>query len=94
MLVELDHANPYRNARAEAYFTLADRLRMGHVRLPDDDLLREELAFACYDDPKRLTFYPLPMTSLRPVPAVVGGCGSTRAVALGQLCSLWQFHTL
>jgi len=39
----------YRNARAEAYFTLADRLRMGHVRLPDDDLLREELAFARYD---------------------------------------------
>ena len=39
----------YRNARAETYFTLADRLRMGHVRLPDDDLLREELAFARYE---------------------------------------------
>ncbi len=39
----------YRNARAEAYFGLADRCRMGHVLLPDDDLLREELAFAKYD---------------------------------------------
>lgn len=38
-----------RNARAEAYFGLADRCRMGHMQLPDNDLLREELAFARYD---------------------------------------------
>ena len=39
----------YRNARAEAYFGLTDRCRMGHVLLPDVDLLSEELAFARYD---------------------------------------------
>ncbi len=50
------------NARAEAYFHLADRIRLGHLTLPDDDLLREELSFAKYDvgsDPikrKRLNF--------------------------------------
>ncbi len=47
----------YLNARAEAYFTLADLCRMGHVLLPDDDLLREELAFARYEvdsDPLKL----------------------------------------
>lgn len=47
----------YLNARAEAYFHLADRIRLGHLNLPDDDVLREELAFAKYDvgsDPLKL----------------------------------------
>lgn len=39
----------YRNARAEIYFTLADKIKMGHVVLPRDDTLREELAFSKYD---------------------------------------------
>jgi hypothetical protein len=39
----------YRNARAEAYFGLADKLRLGHIILPDDETLKEELAFARYE---------------------------------------------
>ncbi len=39
----------YRNARAEIYFGLADKIRMGHVVLQRDDTLREELAFSKYD---------------------------------------------
>lgn len=39
----------YRNARAEAYFKLADLIRLGRVILPDDEKLREELAFCRYD---------------------------------------------
>lgn len=38
----------YLNARAEIYFGLADKIKMGHVVLPDDSVLREELAFAKY----------------------------------------------
>ena len=39
----------YENSRAEAYFKLADLVRLGRVSLPDDDVLREELAFCRYD---------------------------------------------
>lgn len=39
----------YENCRAEAYFKLADLVRLGRVSLPDDDVLREELAFCRYD---------------------------------------------
>lgn len=39
----------YLNARAEAYFRLADFCRLGQVILPDDERLREEMAFARYD---------------------------------------------
>lgn len=37
------------NARAEAYFKLADFLRLGRIILPDDEKLREEFAFIRYD---------------------------------------------
>ncbi len=39
----------YRNARAEAYFKLADLIRLGQAVIPADDLLREELAFCRYE---------------------------------------------
>jgi hypothetical protein len=39
----------YRNARAEAYFKLADLVRLGQAVLPQDDTLREELAFCRYE---------------------------------------------
>ena len=39
----------YRNARAEAYFKLADLIRLGRVILPDDEKLREALAFCRFD---------------------------------------------
>lgn len=48
----------YLNARAETYFQLADFVRLGRVILPDDEKLREELAFCRYDvesSPLKLT---------------------------------------
>ncbi len=42
-------AKLYLNVRAEAYFHLADLIRLGKVVLPDDEKLREELAFIRYD---------------------------------------------
>jgi hypothetical protein len=39
----------YANVRAEAYFKLSVLIRSGRVILPDDELLREELAFCRYD---------------------------------------------
>jgi hypothetical protein len=48
----------YANVRAEMYFTLADRLRRGEVRLPKDERLRDQLAKQQY----------LPVSPLQLVP--------------------------
>ncbi len=39
----------FANMRAEGYFNLSKLIRQGRVILPDDDTLREELAFIKYD---------------------------------------------
>jgi hypothetical protein len=69
----------YENSRAEAYFKLADLVRLGRVSLPDDDVLREELAFCRYD----VESSPLKLVPKKKLPR-----SPNRSDALAMLC--WE----
>jgi len=71
----------YLNARAEAYFRLSDLIRLRRISLPDDEALREELAFIRYEPDSS----PIKLVEKRKFPR-----SPNRADALAML--VWQLE--